>query len=325
MLLYYKYRTVNKTISIVCLIVWMLCGDKISAKPLSFKFLNSTINLLDSAEAGSVLVKRDAYTHQMSTFDVASRLKDPGKKDEDDYLLYAEQQALNWPDADQQKIKTLFKQIEDSLEKKKMSIRIPPVVNIIKTTGKEEYNAEGYTRGNNIILTVGREALNLGLVAHELFHVYSRFYELERNTIYLSIGFRRCDAVPLKDAFHNRNITNPDCPYIGHFINVNKEQLAIVLYSKSDYTKGDVFQDYLQLGLLVLEGSGNHKTPKMVNGEPVVHTFEEVPDIYKQIGRNTDYVLHPEEILATNFSAIITNKKVKDQMYLERMWLALRK
>jgi hypothetical protein len=34
--------------------------------------------------------------------------------------------------------------------------------------------------------------------------------------------------------------------------------------------------------------------------------FNNVTGLFEQIGRNTDYVIHPEEILASNFELLVT-------------------
>ena len=52
--------------------------------------------------------------------------------------------------------------------------------------------------------------------------------------------------------------------------------------------------------------------PVMVAGRPLLLDSKEVPDFGKQIGENTGYVIHPEEVLADNFVLLVTGvKKVK--------------
>jgi hypothetical protein len=41
--------------------------------------------------------------------------------------------------------------------------------------------------------------------------------------------------------------------------------------------------------------------------------------LYEQIGRNTDYIIHPDEILAENFAAILTDGTAKSPDVLERI------
>jgi hypothetical protein len=39
--------------------------------------------------------------------------------------------------------------------------------------------------------------------------------------------------------------------------------------------------------------------------QPTLWRSEDLPDYYRHIGRNTDYVIHPEETLADNFAHLI--------------------
>ena len=53
-------------------------------------------------------------------------------------------------------------------------------------------------------------------------------------------------------------------------------------------------------------------------GEPVFHSPKTL-DFHRQIGKNTGYIIHPEEILADNFALIMTNGKVTDTWLTEKM------
>ena len=44
------------------------------------------------------------------------------------------------------------------------------------------------------------------------------------------------------------------------------------------------------------------------DGEPVLLEPRNVPTFFDKIGRNTGYIIHPEEILAENFVLLVNNK-----------------
>jgi hypothetical protein len=44
-----------------------------------------------------------------------------------------------------------------------------------------------------------------------------------------------------------------------------------------------------------------------------------VEDFLEQVGRNTRYVIHPEEILAENFALLITGKEVREPLRLDAL------
>ena len=41
---------------------------------------------------------------------------------------------------------------------------------------------------------------------------------------------------------------------------------------------------------------------------PTLLDLDQVSGFYEQVGRNTDYIIHPEEILADNFKLLLVGK-----------------
>ena len=74
-----------------------------------------------------------------------------------------------------------------------------------------------------------------------------------------------------------------------------------ILYARTpkyDPKKGGEFFDYLQFRLaLVSPDAGPGSKARFVD-------VREVQGFFEQIGQNTDYIIHPEEILAENFSLL---------------------
>ena len=46
---------------------------------------------------------------------------------------------------------------------------------------------------------------------------------------------------------------------------------------------------------------------------------KDLKEYYEQIGNNTDYIVHPEEVMADNFSYLVTGKKVPIQPILDEI------
>ena len=80
----------------------------------------------------------------------------------------------------------------------------------------------------------------------------------------------------------------------------------MILYSDRDYSGGHFFK-YLQVGFLSLTGEED-KQAELVDNKPVIYNFEQVSGFFEQVGKNTKYIIQPEEILADNFSFAILNK-----------------
>ena len=179
---------------------------------------------------------------------------------------------------------------------------------MIKTTGDEEGHAF-YTRDTAIIMP-GPETEKASIdvlkktIAHELFHILSRTNPDVREQLYQAIGFSKCDEVQLPADLASRKITNPDAPRNDHALQLHfggKEFPAVpILLSTSekyDPKRGGEFFNYLQFKFLLPPKPGTDK-PELVDPAYVSGFFE-------QIGHNTEYVIHPEEILAENFALLV--------------------
>jgi hypothetical protein len=49
--------------------------------------------------------------------------------------------------------------------------------------------------------------------------------------------------------------------------------------------------------------------PLLINNRYVMFNLNQVPDYLRLVGRNTDYIIHPEEIWASNFVLLINGIK----------------
>jgi hypothetical protein len=305
-----------------------LAANTVQAKVLmQFPFNGVTVELLDSAGAAAENSKSDEYTKAQTSFDRQIRLG-MVTNTEQDYLKRAASQARSWSEEDQQKIKKSFGEIDSFLKANNIKLNLPAKILMIKTAGKEEFEAEGYTRGNRIMLCTGpRQPIDAHLVAHELFHVYSRFNNKKRDDIYAIFGFERCKRINTAAAMKGRMITNPDCPFIDHFITLKTGDktmdMVLQLYSKNDYKPEYTLGDYANIGLLQVEGSGMNKMPVMKDGAGVVYELGQVPDLFRRISGNTSYILHPEEISAEHFAMWVISQKVPQPEFFEKLKAAL--
>ncbi|KAA5533128.1 hypothetical protein F0919_11275 [Taibaiella lutea] len=288
-----------------------------------FPFQDCTIELLDSKSAAEATNHSDDYTKALTSFDLQIRLGRKENVAEKDYLNLAASQALTWDEEDQQKLQQSFQEIEKFLESNKIHLNLPKKIQLLKTAGAEEFGAEGYTRENRIMLCVkGGQEINTHVVAHELFHVFSRFNADTRNKIYAIFGFQKCNRINTATAMDNRVITNPDCPFTEHFIALNiggkDRHFALQLYSTKPFEENFSLQN-ANIALLELENKNKQETPLIKDGKGVLLQLDEVPELFTKIGKNTFYVLHPEEISAEHFSMWIIAKKVPQPEFFDKM------
>jgi hypothetical protein len=90
---------------------------------------------------------------------------------------------------------------------------------------------------------------------------------------------------------------------------------------KFDPAIGRDIVDYWVLKLLVLEAADatGRMRPALRDGEPVLLAISEVSGFSEQVGRNTGYIIHPEEILADNFALMLTGRSVENPEVLRKL------
>ena len=201
-----------------------------------------------------------------------------------------------WTDEEKRLVDSALSAIRPRIDE--MRLPWPETIYLIKTSGNEEGGA-AYTRGSAIVLPetelaqVPKDSLSK-MLSHELFHVLTR-----KNPA-------------LK-------ITTPDAPKNDHCIRLQVAGVPTwampILFSRTsryDTSRGGEFFDYLQFKFLLVEGKDSIA--------PVIATYDdanirlvglnEVSGFFEQIGRNTNYVIHPEEILADNFALLVAGGRV---------------
>ena len=278
--------------------------------------------------ASGIIAADDEYTTRMSAFDRMLRLKSTSPVSRSQYLAHMAENALDWTEADRNRLTPLLARLAGVLSG--YDLPLPPTV-LIKTTGDEEVG-QGHTRANAIVLPVRSLAEDdetlFFLLAHELFHVMSRHDARFRRQAYALVGFRIGPELQLPDAIAPLQVTNPDAPRHDSFIDVAIDGQPVtvvpVLLSRSavfDPEIGDRLDDYWTLRLLAVEATSDAAglTPQMRNGAPVVLRVREVDGFFDQIGRNTRYIIHAEEVLAENFAFLVTAETVAEPQRVEAL------
>ncbi|QDV68787.1 hypothetical protein Poly24_25000 [Rosistilla carotiformis] len=279
-------------------------------------------------EAEAILGAEDAFTRRMSRFDLQSRLHTQAEVRSADYLRAAIDDIQPWSDASIETVLPAAEQLGRRVREWKLPL--PEEVLLVCTAGTCEAGAP-HTRGNAIVLPeqrLGRRQEDLPrLLAHELFHIASRQSPEWRDQVYATIGFQPCDEVRLSEAYRDRRITNPDAPIVQHYITVTVEdeqvQVAPVLLAniaQYDPSREASFFAYLQVKFVQLQQEQARWTPRFEeDGTLVGYPISALDDFLTQVGTNTKYLIHPEEILADNFSFLVTGKQVAMPEVIERI------
>jgi hypothetical protein len=239
---------------------------------------------------------------------------------EEAYLNFLGDQALDWSEQEKAGLSHILANLRPALNT--LALPWPENSLLVKTTGKEEGHA-AFTRSNAIFLPpneiVGKpDAMIEFLVAHELFHVFSRQNLGLRPNIYGIIGYKPCGEVASPIALAPRKLTNPDAPRNDYCIRLGVDGRAMwttpILLSSTeryDAVKGGDFFAYLLLRFLAVQG-GDAINP-LANAtasrdNPVLADPAKVTGLFEQIGQNTGYIIHPEEVMADNFALLVLGK-----------------
>ena len=313
---------------IVCLCA-LLSATPVAAQATVALGTGSVVDFASRQGASEILAADDAYTSRMSQFDWMLRLKSTSPVTRTEYFAHMAGNALAWTDADQARLKPLLLRLSSALDGYRLPL--PPRVLLIKTTGEEEVG-EGHTRANAIVLPLHSLAEDdetlFFLLAHELFHIMTRHDRRFRESAYALVGFRLGTEVKLPSEIAPLQITNPDAPRHDSFIEVRADGQVItvvpVLLSRSavfDPEIGDQLDRYWTLRLMAVgkTSARNRSEPQMRNGAPVLLRLNEVGGFLEQIGRNTRYIIHAEEVLAENFAFLATGENVAEPQRVEAL------
>ena len=227
----------------------------------------------------------------------------------EEYLAFAKEQVLDWTDEEKDIITRGMKEIEDSFNSR--GWKLPPLETIvfIKTTMREENGVAGYTHGTQIYLFDFLSAYAPGdfadgklpdsfrtLLTHELFHCLTRCNPDFRAEMYRIIHFTVAEKdYELPPSVWEYYIANPDVEHHNawaSFVIDGKETDCFTAFVTTKHFEkaGERFFDFGTTALVPVDGSD------------VFYPKDQVSNFDEVFGRNTGYVIDPEECMADNFS-----------------------
>lgn len=300
-------------LTLLTLLTTLICPEIVFAGEVPFIFATAD-------QGRKILTAHDDFVQRLSPFDRAARMKTDKSVSKEKFLKFVSAQLLEWSEDDKADIQSVLSDIRPRLEA--LSLPWPESIYLVRTTGNEEGNT-AYTRANAIVLPTGmlkrrKKELLRAIVAHELFHILSRHNPLLKEKLYAIIGFMPCGEVAFPSKLIRMKITNPDAPKNDHCIRIvieNKRSWVLpILFSnteKYDVKRGGEFLNYLQLKFLRVDGE-TKEAPSAATYDDAHLRLAEVSNVagfFRKIGRNTEYIIHPEEILADNFSLLLRGAK----------------
>lgn len=187
---------------------------------------------------------------------------------------------------------------------------LPENIIFVKTNRKVE-GGFPHTRGNAIFLMPSGDSVNEKVILHEVFHILSRRQKERRASLYGILSFKPC-TLEGPPAFKAMRLTNPDTPPGDWYIELegDAEANAIVAHthSRSRHFNAEFpggFGGHLGFGLVKVNVEGTTCAPVLTDGQAKLFGPNEIPAYFEAIGRNTGYIIHPEEVLADNFVSLV--------------------
>jgi len=203
-------------------------------------------------------------------------------------------------------------------------VPLPPAVWLIRTDGRDMFSTP-YTRGQAVYLPQGIEDDKAMLLAHELLHVASRHCPPWAERLYGVLGFRPVDDLQWPAELADQLVTNPDTPRLRHATSLvldGEDRVdvmpVLVLQQPPDRPQALLHATKTTLVQVEIE-DGRPTVPVRASGSLVLYDPFAMPRYLEQLGGNTHYIIHPEEVLADNFAYAAVGRHVSNPGLIERL------
>ncbi len=289
------------------------------------------VQLLDSTAAANAIIKDDLehFFDKITAVDAMIQMRkqfsDSTKRDEivSEYRGFLQRDVATF---NKQEAEFIVKAMNEAFHLcEKVSKKFfPDEVLLIKSHGKSYGEDAYYTREN--IIVVPEQALAkrdydefLRVMLHEISHIVTRTHPSVKAQLYALIGFKHIDGqLVIGDSLKNRILTNPDGidQNWGTTLTTTGNNTAFalpLLYAKTTNISPTSSEFMANMGFNYFELAANAdgksfdvltrgtKQQSTLNTEGINKMFK---DSY-----NTEYIIHPDEIVADNFAILMLSEK----------------
>ncbi|WP_227429376.1 hypothetical protein [Psychrobacter sp. I-STPA6b] len=286
---------------------------------------NMQVIFLDKQAGTQLLATEDDYLKVLSPFDWLAKFKSERPLNQQELQDYYAKATVNWDAASKQKVMTAVEVLQRRIAD--MHFNNPPTLKFVLTNGLVESGA-AYTRDDYIVLTTSflqeSQADINHLVAHEFFHVYSRYNQSHRDALYGTVNFKKIPPLELPSQLDDLRISNPDAPRMDYGIDLQYQGKTYTFVPISlAHTPYDVqsnlpFFAYLVNGLLAVTTKEGKSVPVLTNNQPIIVDAEDT-NFYSVVQPNSEYLNDPEEVSAENFSNWVVGNELKHQQPVDKL------
>ncbi len=296
--------------------IWVLAAALFAcAAPLA----QAEVVIATPAQGAAIIQQDDEFVAALTPADLSIRLRREGGTADDLQALYAAE-ILPWTDAERARLEAMLVRVGPGVTS--VQRWLPQDVLLVKNSDRIDGGLP-HTRVNAIFfgpdLPEGDAALD-EIFFHELFHVLSRQAArtdaAQQDALYGIIGFERCMSLDLPAEVRARMFTNPDAPDVNHVLQAQGQPADIYLTplltadpAHYDPSITRLF-DYFELDFIKVrrDAATGRCSAVIENGALADFGDQGVPLLFARAGANTDYVLHPEEMMADNFAQLMMGR-----------------
>jgi hypothetical protein len=297
-------------------------GDVVTLSP------HHTLVFLDSLAAAEAISQDQAegFFERIQPLDVAIQMRQPlPEAGQREAMLPAYREFLRadvaaFTPGERQRLQRAFRRAFELCQPFRSDF-FPDTVLLVKTQGRHYGPSVYYTRERCIVIPQNElgqrdvEAL-AEVMLHELFHLYSRREPQQREQLYGLLGFQRLgQPVALPACLQQRLMLNPDGMADTYALPLKGPEgetilaLPLLLADTSTYLPGRAYFDYLDFRLFPLQAADGAWSVATTPGcRSPLPPPDSLPAFWAQIGDNTTYIIHPDEILADNFVLLALSK-----------------
>jgi hypothetical protein len=316
---------------IIAVLLFFSCGAQETTRVVKHNAQKSTLLLDSTAASQAILVdKYDRFFERVTPSEMSIQMKQPltpgNTVSLETFKTFLQKDVSSFTPKESQWVADVMKKVFETCNSISPGI-YPDSLLIIKTKGNHYGDDVYYTRGNCIIIPANifkksDRAAFTATMYHEVFHVYSRLHPEKRKQLYRLIGFEDVgyDNLEIPQPLKDQVLFNPDGVDFGQKISLKISETAtiqaipVIYASNNGYTRSkSSFFSYLEFNLFKITPlpGGKWKVETDADGLSSPLQIPQIPDFYKQIKDNTTYIIHPDEILADNFSFIMLDKDGK--------------
>lgn len=272
----------------------------------------AALSVATSEEAIAAITARDEYLNAVTPADVSIWLHQPGSAADIEALSrHFAASVRPWDEAERLRLDAMIGRVSPRLAQ--LAPLLPARVQIAAIRSDAAGGAD-FTRGGTIFLSELKptdEALDERFF-HELFHVLSRNNPARRDQLYGIIGFERCMPMALDSALRARVLTNPDAPVVEYVSRVSIDGQTVwatplMVADLAQYTATSGLFDHVQVQFVPFRRDAQGRCSQdAASSATQVQMGRAILD---RAGGNTDYVIHPEELVADNFAQVMMGRR----------------